>query len=69
MKRIYVGNVHEIYSNSNDNDRLVIVSTDRISALGHLLPVEVKNKGKILTTMSNFWFHKTKNIINFLVTT
>ncbi|GIN74790.1 phosphoribosylaminoimidazole-succinocarboxamide synthase [Bacillus sp. J14TS2] len=66
MKPIHIGNVHEIYDISSEH--FVIVKTDRISACGSLLPIQIKNKGKILNTISNFWFNKTKNIvINHLV--
>ena len=52
MKPIYSGNVHEIYDISDD--RLVIVTTDRISVFGNLLPISIKNKGIILNKISTF---------------
>lgn len=61
MKPIYSGKVREIYDISDKY--LVIVTTDRISAFDHILPVTIKDKGIVLNKLSNFWFDKTKNII------
>lgn len=62
MKPVYSGKVREIYDISDD--RLVIVTTDRISAFDTILPVEVKGKGIILNQLSNFWFRRTGNVIS-----
>lgn len=61
MKPIYSGKVREIYDISDKC--LVIVTTDRISAFDHILPVPVKDKGIVLNKLSNFWFDKTRNIV------
>lgn len=61
MKPIYSGKVREIYDISENE--LIIVTTDRISAFDSILPVFIKDKGKILNKLSNFWFDKTKDII------
>ena len=61
MKLIYSGKVREIYDISDKH--LVIVTTDRISAFDHILPVQVNGKGIVLNKLSNFWFNKTRNII------
>lgn len=61
MKPIYSGKVREIYDISDKH--LVIVTTDRISAFDHILPVPIKGKGIVLNKLSNFWFDKTRNII------
>ena len=61
MEPVYRGKVREIYDVSDEH--LVIVTTDRISAFDSILPVLVKDKGRILTRISNFWFAKTKQII------
>lgn len=61
MKPVYSGKVREIYEAGED--RLVIVTTDRISAFDHILPVEVPGKGVVLNTLSNFWFEKTRHIV------
>ena len=44
-------------------DRLLIVATDRISAFDVVLPIGIPEKGKILTTLSLFWFGFSRDII------
>lgn len=61
MEPIYSGKVREIYDISDQH--LVIVTTDRISAFDHILPVLVNGKGIVLNKISNFWFDKTRNIV------
>jgi phosphoribosylaminoimidazole-succinocarboxamide synthase len=39
-------------------DRLLIVSTDRISAFDWVLPTGIPDKGRVLTQVSNFWFDR-----------
>lgn len=47
------GKVRDVY---DIGDHLLIVSTDRISAFDHILPVGIPGKGQLLTRMSLFWF-------------
>jgi len=44
-------------------DKLLIVSTDRISAFDYVLPCGVPEKGRILNQLSAFWFKKTAHIV------
>lgn len=61
------GKVRDIY---DLGDKLLIVSTDRLSAFDVILPEGIEGKGKVLTRLSTFWFEKTKNIIdNHIITT
>src|SRR5690606_62666 len=46
-----------------DEDRLLIVQTDRISAFDVVLPTPVPEKGHILTKISQFWFDKLAHIL------
>lgn len=62
MEPIYSGKVREIYDISDKH--LVIVTTDRISAFDHILPVMVNGKGIVLNRLSNFWFDKTRDIVS-----
>ena len=55
------GKVRDIYA--IDADHLLIVATDRLSAFDVILPTPIPNKGVILTTISNFWFHFTRHLI------
>jgi len=61
VKKIISGKVREVYDVSDD--KLVIVTTDRISAFDVILPKPVTNKGKVLNAVSLFWFDFTKGII------
>ncbi len=45
------------------NRKLLIVTTDRISAFDHVLPNGIPNKGKVLNQISAFWFAKTKTVV------
>jgi len=50
-------------------DRLLIVATDRISCFDSILPTPIPDKGKILNTLSLFWFDYTQKIIgNHVIT-
>jgi len=55
------GKVRDIYT--VDDQHLLIVATDRLSAFDVVLPTSIPNKGVILTTLSNFWFNFTRTII------
>jgi phosphoribosylaminoimidazole-succinocarboxamide synthase len=48
------GKVRELYR--IDDDHLLFVASDRISAFDHILPTEIPDKGRILTAMSVFFF-------------
>ncbi len=55
------GKVRDIYEVGDQH--LLIVATDRLSAFDVVMAQPIPNKGKILTTISNFWFKKTSKII------
>ncbi len=55
------GKVRDIYT--VDDQHLLIVTTDRLSAFDVVFPTPVPDKGKLLTEISNFWFAKTARII------
>src|SRR5215813_7720332 len=62
------GKVRDVYA--IDDERLLIVATDRISAFDCVLPTPIKRKGEVLTQLSRFWFEKLKAIVpNHLLTT
>jgi phosphoribosylaminoimidazole-succinocarboxamide synthase len=54
------GKVRDVY---DLGDKLLIVSTDRISAFDVVLQNAIPHKGEALNRLSVFWFNKTKNII------
>ena len=55
------GKVREIYA--IDDDHLLLVTSDRISAFDVVLPSTIPGKGEVLTQVSLFWFDKTADII------
>ena len=48
------GKVRDLYA--VDDELLLMVASDRISAYDHILPTPIPDKGRILTAMSIFWF-------------
>lgn len=58
---LHRGKVRDIYA--VDDDKLLIVQTDRISAFDVVLPTPIPEKGKILTQISQFWFEKLAHIM------
>ncbi len=61
------GKVRDLY---DLDDKLIIITTDRISAFDCVLPDGIPYKGKILTALSEHWFNLTSDIIsNHLITT
>ena len=55
------GKVRDIYE--IDDKHLLIVTTDRLSAFDVVLPDPIPGKGRVLTSVSNFWFNKMQDII------
>jgi phosphoribosylaminoimidazole-succinocarboxamide synthase len=61
------GKVRDVYT--VDEERLLIVATDRISAFDCILPTPIARKGEVLTALSNFWFQHLASVIpNHLIT-
>lgn len=58
---LHRGKVRDIYA--LDDDKLLIVQTDRLSAFDVILPTPIPGKGKVLTALSNFWFQKLGHVI------
>lgn len=57
---IHRGKVRDVYE-VNEN-QLLLVATDRLSAFDCVLPTPIKNKGRVLTALSEFWFTHLKEI-------
>jgi phosphoribosylaminoimidazole-succinocarboxamide synthase len=55
------GKVRDVYS--VDDEHLLMVTTDRLSAFDVVLPDPIPGKGAVLTAVSNFWFRRTQDII------
>jgi phosphoribosylaminoimidazole-succinocarboxamide synthase len=55
------GKVREIYA--LDDDRILLVASDRISTFDVVLPTLVPDKGRVLTGLSAFWFARTQELV------
>jgi phosphoribosylaminoimidazole-succinocarboxamide synthase len=54
------GKVRELYA--LDDDRLLLVASDRISTFDVVLPTDIPDKGRVLTGLSGFWFARTEEV-------
>lgn len=61
LKLIHQGKVRDIYD--VDENHLLMISSDRLSAFDVILPTGIENKGAMLTQMANFWFEKLKHVV------
>jgi len=55
------GKVRDIYD--IDAEHMLIVTTDRISAFDCILPDPIPEKGRVLTSVANFWFDRLKHVV------
>ncbi len=58
---IHQGKVRDCFA--IDDDHMLIVASDRLSAFDVVLPDPIPGKGEMLTRLSNFWFDLTKDIV------
>src|ERR1041384_6346517 len=62
------GKVRDVYE--VDDEHLLVVATDRISAFDCILPTQIERKGEVLTALSRFWFERLPPVTpHHLVTT
>ncbi len=61
LKLITRGKVRDIYD--IDDEHMLLITTDRLSAFDVVLPEPIPNKGIVLTQVSNFWFDKLSHIV------
>jgi phosphoribosylaminoimidazole-succinocarboxamide synthase len=62
------GKVRDVYA--VDDEHLLVVATDRISAFDCILPTRIERKGEVLTALSRFWFERLSHVTpHHLVTT
>ena len=61
LQRIHQGKVRDIYA--LDDRHMLIVTTDRLSAFDVVLPDPIPGKGRVLTSISNYWFGRTGHIV------
>jgi len=55
------GKVRELFE--LDEERLLLIASDRISTFDVVLPTEIPDKGRVLTGLSGFWFTRTREIV------
>ena len=60
LKKFKSGKVRDVYETDG---RLLIVSSDRISAFDFVLPSLIPDKGRVLNQISAFWFQYTRDFI------
>jgi phosphoribosylaminoimidazole-succinocarboxamide synthase len=61
LPKITSGKVRDIYA--VENDKMLIVTTDRLSAFDVVLSDPIPEKGRVLTEMANFWFAKLGHVV------
>ncbi|MGE0386622.1 MAG: phosphoribosylaminoimidazolesuccinocarboxamide synthase [Gammaproteobacteria bacterium] len=62
LPRVSRGKVRDIYR--VDDEHLLIVASDRLSAFDVVLPDPIPGKGGVLTRVSNFWFDRTRTLVS-----
>ena len=61
LERLHEGKVRDIYA--LDAATMLIVTTDRLSAFDVVLPDPIPDKGRVLNSISNFWFGRTQQLV------
>ena len=61
LELLHQGKVRDIYA--VDDERLLIIASDRLSAFDVILPDPIPGKGEILTGISNFWFRQFDDLV------
>jgi phosphoribosylaminoimidazole-succinocarboxamide synthase len=61
LELLHQGKVRDIYK--IDDDKMLMVASDRISAFDVVFAEKINGKGAVLTNIANFWFAKTKHIV------
>jgi phosphoribosylaminoimidazole-succinocarboxamide synthase len=61
LTKLHSGKVRDIYV--VDEEHLLIVTSDRLSAFDVVLPTPIPGKGAVLTQLSNFWFQRLRSVI------
>ncbi|MGW7440933.1 phosphoribosylaminoimidazolesuccinocarboxamide synthase [Streptomyces sp. NPDC054849] len=68
LVHLHTGKVRDLYR--DEEDRLVMVASDRISAFDWVLPTEIPDKGRVLTQLSLWWFDQLADLVpNHVIST
>src|SRR5262245_20083496 len=62
LKLFRRGKVRDVYH--VDDDTLLVVATDRISAFDYILPNGIPDKGAVLNQLSYFWFNRLRGVVD-----
>jgi len=65
-EHVYSGKVRDLYSSPEHPGRVLMVASDRVSAFDHLLEPGIPGKGRLLTTLSLWWFDQLSDMPNHL---
>ena len=61
LPHVHSGKVRDIYA--VDDDRLLMVTSDRLSAFDVVMAEPIPHKGRVLTAMSSFWFERLSDVV------
>ncbi|MEU6314719.1 phosphoribosylaminoimidazolesuccinocarboxamide synthase [Streptomyces sp. NPDC047014] len=61
LVHLHTGKVRDLYR--DEDDRLVMVASDRMSAFDWVLPTEIPDKGRVLTQLSLWWFDQLADLV------
>ena len=61
LVHLAAGKVRDVYAAGDD--RLLVVASDRVSALDAVLPTPVPDKGRVLTALSLWWFDRIAELV------
>ena len=61
LKFLRSGKVRDLYE--VDDDHLLLIASDRISAFDCVMPNTIPSKGQVLTQLSQFWFSKFAGVV------
>ncbi|MBT2543503.1 phosphoribosylaminoimidazolesuccinocarboxamide synthase [Streptomyces sp. ISL-44] len=68
LVHLHTGKVRDLYR--DEEDRLVMVASDRMSAFDWVLPTEIPDKGRVLTQLSLWWFDQLADLVpNHVIST
>ena len=62
-RHVYSGKVRDLYAPLDDDTRLLVVATDRVSAYDHVLSTPIPDKGRVLTLLSLWWFEQLADLV------
>jgi len=62
-RHVYSGKVRELYVAEDDDSRVLVVASNRMSAYDHVLPTPIPDKGRVLTALSLWWFERLGDVL------